>query len=64
MRGLASVLLVLVLLSLFSFMAVSVSNNKTDVKEKPRNIEFKTFTSAVCDNSSELIKCKDELFVN
>lgn len=62
MRGLVVALLVLVILSLFSFMALSAgSSNRA---EKSSNVEFKTFTSAVCEEKSGFVHCKDELFVN
>ena len=64
MRGLVSVMLILVFLSLFSFMALSVSKEYDEFKESAKSFEFKTFTSAVCEEKSELVYCKDELFVN
>ena len=64
MKGLVIFLLVLVGLSLFSFMAVSLSTNKDEIKQDSKSIEFKTFTSAVCEEKNNLKYCKDELFVN
>ena len=64
MRGLVSVMLIMVFLSLFSFMALSVNKEYDDFKESSAGFEFRTFTSAVCDYSGDDVKCKDELFVN
>ena len=64
MRGLVSVMIVLIFLSLFSFMALSVNREYDEFKESSAGFEFSTFTSAVCDYSSDDVKCKDELFVN
>lgn len=63
MRGLAVFLSILVGLSLFSFIAVSSAYNKAD-NEENHNIQFKTFTSAVCENKNGLVHCRDEYFVN
>lgn len=64
MRGLVAVLLVMASLSLFSFMAMSVNSDYNDFKKSSKSFEFKTFTSAVCEEKNELVQCKDELFVN
>ncbi|MBI2655483.1 hypothetical protein HYX06_03610 [Candidatus Woesearchaeota archaeon] len=64
MRGLVSVMLVMVSLSLFSFMALSVNKEYDEFKESSAVFEFNTFTSAVCDYSGNDVTCKDELFVN
>ena len=64
MRGLVSVMLVLIFLSLFSFMALSVNREYDEFKESAAGFEFKTFTSAVCEDKNDLVYCKDELFVN
>lgn len=64
MRGLVSVMVVLIFLSLFSFMALSVNKEYSDFKESSAGFEFKTFTSAVCEGKNDLVYCKDELFVN
>lgn len=64
MRGLVSVMLVLIFLSLFSFMALSVNREYNDFKKSSTGFEFKTFTSAVCEDKNDLVYCKDELFVN
>lgn len=66
MRGMVLFLTVFVIISLLSFIALSTnnSNNNNRLETKNTELEFKTFTSAVCDNSEELVKCRDELFVN
>jgi len=64
MRGSVIFLLVLVGLSLFSFMAVSSGTNKDEVKQDSKSIQFKTFTSAVCEEKNDLRYCMDVLFVN
>lgn len=64
MRGLVIFLLVVAGLSLFSFIALSSAYNKADNGENPKSIEFRTFTSAVCENKGEFVHCRDELFVN
>ena len=67
MRGLVIVLAMLVLIASFSFVGVnlySVSNKETKTSEPARNFEFSTFTSAVCENAQDVVKCKDEVFVN
>ena len=63
MRGLAVFLSILTGLSLFSFIAVSSANSKADKTGNP-NIQFKTFTSAVCENKGSFVHCRDEYFVN
>ena len=63
MRGLASVLLIFVVLSLLSFMALSENSDKIEIN-KSENIKFKTFTSAVCEEKADVVHCRDELFVN
>ena len=63
MRGLVSVMLVLIFISLFIFVALSVNREYNDFKESSKGFEFKTFTSAVCEDKSDKIYCKDELFV-
>jgi hypothetical protein len=64
MRGLVIFLLVLAGLSLFSFMAVNSGTNKDEIKQDSRSIQFKTFTSAVCEEKNDLRYCRDVLFVN
>lgn len=67
MRGLVISLLILVIIASFSFVAVSINSEIKSEKPEIKNpdyMEFKTFTSAVCENKNELVYCKDELFVN
>ena len=64
MRGMVIFLLILIGISLFSFIAVSSSTNKEGAEQDSKNIEFKTFTSAVCEHKGDLVYCSDELFVD
>lgn len=64
MRGFASVFLVMIVLFLFSFMALGVNSDYADFKKSPGSLEFKTFTSAVCEEKNDLRYCKDELFID
>src|SRR3989338_5462092 len=67
MRGLVVSLLILVIISSFSFVAVSIKSDINDEKTEIKNsdyAEFKTFTSAVCEDKNDTVYCKDELFVN
>src|SRR3989338_260928 len=64
MRGFFSVMMILVFLALFSFMALSVHQEYNEFKKSSEGFDFKTFTSAVCDYSGDAVVCKDELFVN
>ena len=64
MRGLVVFLLILAGLSLFSFMALSSGINKENIEQNSKDIQFKTFTSAVCEEKSGFVYCRDELFVN
>ena len=64
MRG--SVLFIIVsaaVLSLISIAAIANSLNANPSKEQAKNLEFSTFTSAVCENSENFVHCKDEVFV-
>jgi len=66
MRGLVIFLIVLIGIASFSFIALSTKNAadiKTETSEKPKIMDFSTFTSAVCENKNELVKCRDEVFV-
>ena len=60
MRVLAIFLLAIALVSLLGFISISNSNNE----KFSGNSQFKTFTSAVCEESGDYEVCKDELFVN
>ena len=67
MRGVVVFLAVLIVMASFSFVAMSAKNAndiKTESIEKPKILDFSTYTSAVCENQGEIIHCKDEFFVN
>ena len=64
MKGLVIILLVLIGISLFSFMAVSSGTDKNEINQDPKRIQFRTFTSAVCEEKNDLRYCRDVLFVN
>ena len=64
MRGLVIVLLILVLIASFSFVAANINTDKKEIKQETKEFEFSTFTSAVCDNSKDFVHCRDEVFVN
>ena len=64
MKGLVIFFLIFVGLSLFGFMAVISSTNNDDIKQDSKSIQFRTFTSAVCETENNLNYCRDELFVN
>lgn len=55
-------MLVIVIISLFSLIAISEDNIK--IKTPKNNFQFNTFTSAVCEEKDNLRYCRDELFVN
>lgn len=65
MRGLVVFLLILIVMISLSFVVIS-ANNWNEIKPKQENkiVEFSTFTSAVCENKKDVVKCKDEVFVN
>lgn len=62
MRGLVVILLMLAVIASFSFIAYSSDSGKS--AENPKQLEFSTFTSAVCENKGNFVHCRDELFVN
>ena len=62
MRGLVLFIMVLAVIGSFSFVDAFI-DNKASQKDR-ENIQFNTFTSAVCDNDGKVTRCKDELFVN
>lgn len=64
MRGLVILILVLVGIASFSFVAANINNEKTQVKENSKVLEFSTFTSAVCEDRQDHVYCKDEFFIN
>ena len=65
MRGLVIFLLVLIGIASFSFIVISASNDTKihTPKHGFLSYEFSTFTSAVCQNNGNSVKCKDEVFV-
>ncbi len=63
MRGLVGFFLVIAVLALLSFMALSFSN-RNEIAENNHTIQFKTFTSAVCEEINGIYHCRDRLFVN
>ena len=63
MKASIFILFIVVVVALFSFIALS-SNNSKNQPTAPSGFEFKTFTSAVCESKSDVINCRDELFVN
>ena len=60
MRGLVLFLAVLAVIGALSFADASIVREKTE----PKITQFKTFTSAVCNNDGKVTRCRDELFVN
>lgn len=67
MRGLVLSLLILAAIASLGFAAANMknmNNQKTAVDEKSMELEFSTFTSAVCQNKAEFVQCKDEVFIN
>ena len=63
MRGLLLFLIIVFGIISFSLITTSV-DNKLQIKEETKNLEFSTFTSAVCEHKADVVYCKDELFVN
>ncbi|MBS3104715.1 hypothetical protein J4234_00490 [Candidatus Woesearchaeota archaeon] len=64
MRGLVIFLTVLIVVVSVSFVAANISNDKIAPKEQLKVIEFSTFTLAVCERGKDVVRCKDEFFVN
>lgn len=67
MRGLVLFVVLLTIIASFSFVAANLgnaNNEKTQTKEKNKELQFSTFTSAVCENKADVVHCKDEVFVN
>ena len=63
MRGLVLLFLFVVIgVVFFSFTGTSI--NEEPKKENNEQLEFSTFTSAVCENKEDFVYCKDEIFVN
>ncbi len=63
MRGLVLFLLILVAIVSFSVIALNVDFEK-EAKEEAKELEFSTYTSAVCEDIEDFVHCKDEVFVN
>ena len=64
MRGIVVFLLVLVVVISFSFLVTSIKNQNIENKEENKKFEFRTFTSAVCENKKEVVHWRDAVFVN
>ena len=64
MRGMVIFVLVLVGLASFSFVAANISNEIIKPKKSSEVLQFSTFTSAVCERGKNVVRCKDEFFVN
>lgn len=65
MRVALGLLFVVFVIFSFSFAAVKI-NKIVESKNTHEDglVSFSTFTSAVCENSGEFVRCKDELFVS
>ena len=65
MRGMVLFLLLALAIVSFSLLAASINmnNDKSEIKNY-KSVEFKTYTSAVCENKEKVVYCKDEIFVN
>lgn len=67
MRGLVLVFIIVLAVLSLSFVIENVDFlkiEKNEYNEPIKNFEFKTFTSAVCEDKEEVIHCKDEVFAN
>ena len=69
MRGMVIFLMILGVIASVSFAAASISNvNISNVnfkaQEQAKDLQFSTFTSAVCERGKDVVRCKDEFFVN
>ena len=56
-------LIALVIMGSLSFVVISAKNPKNEIEQENKILEFKTFTSAVCEHSKNVVNCKDEVFV-
>ena len=63
MRGLVIFSIVLGVIASVSFAAANINNN-VKTEEQAKELQFSTFTSAVCERGKDVVKCKDEFFVN
>ncbi len=70
MRGLVLFVSVLVFMASFGFIASGIFSEKdgtgteNNPKQEAKQLEFSTFTSAVCEKGKDVVKCRDEFFVN
>ena len=64
MRGLVVFLIILVVIASVSFAAANISNVNFKAQEQAKDLQFSTFTSAVCERGKDVVRCKDEFFVN
>lgn len=67
MRGLVLFLAVIAIIGSFGLVDAGITDKMTDKEQKieqPKNLQFNTFTSAVCSNDGKVTRCKDELFVD
>ena len=70
MRGLVIFVSVLVFMASFGFIASAIFSEKAGIsmennpKQEAKQLEFSTFTSAVCEKGKDVVKCRDEFFVN
>ena len=60
MRGLVLVLLIGILM----FILLVAAANDLKFENKKNQVEFSTFTSAICQKEKDFVYCRDELFVN
>ena len=63
MRGMDIFLIVLGVIASVSFAAANINNN-VKTEEQAKELQFSTFTSAVCERGEDVVRCKDEFFVN
>ena len=71
MKGLVVFLLTLAVIISLSFAAANINRLSTkkieikevQIKDESEVLGFSTFTSAVCENKTGAVNCKDEVFV-
>ena len=69
MKWLYICLFIIIGLASFSFLIINIENpskkiHKESIKVESNDVNFNTFTSAVCENVGEVVHCRDEVFVN
>ena len=64
MRGSVIFLIILAVIASVSFVAANINKDNAKTKEQAKELEFSTFTSAVCEKDEYVVRCKDEFFVN